>query len=159
MDGGLYDLGDGLYRLVGFGPPEVATLADFVGNASVTEKASGFWEVLEAVSFHYVAAAGAANRLPRLRWFEGESVAFAAAIAQAPITAGLTVDVTFAAGVQAGGAIASGAILAPMPRLVILPGWTVQLDVPGGLVGDAISNVRLYRRRLRPVEVAAFERE
>lgn len=155
VDAPTEDFGSYIGVLQRFGPPDVLPLDGFAGNASVTEEASSFREIVEAVSVKMVAAAGAANRLPRLRWFAGDSVPFAQAIAQAPVTAGLTVEVCFAADANQGGTIASGALVVPMPRLWLLPGWQLTLDVLGGLAGDALSDVRVYRQRFRLRDLAA----
>jgi hypothetical protein len=147
------DFGPYIGVLQRFGPPDVVPLDPFAGNAAAIEEARGFREIVQAVSVRLAADANPANRLARVRWFAGEAVPFAQAIAQAPVTTGLTVAVCFAVDGNAGGAVASGALVVPIPEILMLPGWQLAVDVVGGLAGDAVADVRVLRQRFRLLDV------
>lgn len=153
MYGDLIDAGPYVGYLRSFGPPEVVALDDFAGNASTVELASGFWECVEAITFTLAAAAGGGTRLPRLRWFAGEAVPFAQAQATVGTAATNTSTYTFGIDLQPSGVLNSPTIVEPIPRLLFLPGWSLELDVAAGAAGDAVSGVRVYRRRYQLVEL------
>lgn len=147
------DAGPYVGFLRAFGPPEVVPLDDFAGNVSVAEVASGFWECVSAVTVKLVTDATVAGRVPRLRWFAGEPTPFAQAQPSVGLAASHTGVFTFAVDVQESGVANGATIIAPIPKLLILPAWSVVVDVPGGVAGDAVSAVRVYRQRYRLIEL------
>jgi hypothetical protein len=138
-----------------FGPPEVVELDAILGNGNVSEEASGFWEVVEAVTFKIVTDATVATRLPRLRWFAGEAVPFAQAQTSLGTAATKTSVYTFTTDINEAGVASGATLLVPIPRLLFLPKWSVEIDVPGGVAGDHVTNVRVYRKRYQLVELEA----
>lgn len=147
------DYGAYVGKLRAFGPPEVVPLADFAGNVSAAEDASLFWERVEAVSFTLAAAAGGANRFPRLRWFAGETVPFAAQVAAFGTAPTVTSVHTFAVDATVAGALSAATIVTPIPGLWLLPAWSLVLDIAAGAAGDAISDVRITRQRYQLVRL------
>lgn len=155
MHAGTIDTGPYIGFLRAFGPPEVIALDPFAGNAKAIEAASGFWEQIEAVSFAISTGVGGPARRAQVSYFAGESVPFA--IVSAPFTlAALTNQhVTFAVGVDPAGANNGAAILAPLPALWLLPGWSVELAIDAGAAGDSVGLVRVTRQRYRVIELPA----
>lgn len=147
------DTGATVSVLRAFGPPDVVKVDPFAGNASALIDADNKWTVVQAVSFELVCAAGGAVRTPRLSWLADEQVPFAQALAPFTIAATNTAQVTFAADVQQAGANNGPTIIAPMPELVLLPGWELKLDVVAGAAGDTVENVRAYVQRYMLVTV------
>lgn len=151
------DYGAYVGKLRAFGPPEVVPLADFAGNASVVEEASLFWERVEAVSFTLACAAGGAARFPRLRWFAGEAVPFATQVAAFGTAATVTSAHTFAVDATVAGALSAASIVTPIPGLILLPNYTLVVDVQAGAAGDAITGVRVTRQRYQLVRLHDHE--
>jgi hypothetical protein len=141
------DTGATISVLRAFGPPDVVPLDDLAGSESTVIGADGFWTVVRAVSLELAAAAAVADRLPRLTWSADGTVPFAQALSPFPLQAAHTGRVTFAVGVQQAGAANAASIIAPMPELCLLPGWTLTLDVVSGAAADALSGVRAYLQR------------
>lgn len=148
-----YDLGAMVGRLRGFGPPEVVPLDDFAGNGNASEAVTGFWEEVLAVSFVLTADANVATRLPRLSFLADEAVPYAQIIAPFGRAAAGASRFTFAVDVEQAGSLSAASILAPLPRLLLLPGWGVLVDVLAGVAGDAITGGRVCRQRYRVVDV------
>jgi hypothetical protein len=146
------DTGATIAELRAFGPPEVVALDDFAGDGSVELAVSKFWTVVKSVSLELVAGVGVADRLPRLTWRALEQLPFAQALAPFPLQASDTGQVTFA-DVQQAGAVGAPTIIAPMPEYVLLPGWTLTVDVVNGAAADAISGVRCYQQRYELIVV------
>lgn len=136
-----------------FGPPDVVELDPFAGNASATLDAVGFWYVVKAVSLELVTDVAVADRFPRLTWHALEAVPFAQALAPFALQASKTGQVTFAVDVQQAGALNAPTIIAPMPELTLLQGWSLELDVVGGAAADDVSNVRVYLQKYQLVVV------
>jgi hypothetical protein len=153
MHAATIDTGSAVAYLRAFGPPDVLPLEPIAGNGSLAIGADGFWTVVRAVSFELVAAAGGAARTPRLSWLADDVVPFAQALAPFTIAATITSRVTFAVDVQQAGANNAASIIAPMPALTLLPGWTLKLDVVNGAAGDAVKNGRVYLQRYRLVDL------
>lgn len=147
------DTGATISVLRAFGPPDVVPLDDLAGNAAVELGADGFWTVVKAVSLELAAAAAVADRFCRLTWSADGESAYAQALAAYPIEANHTGQVTFAVGVQQAGALNGPTIITPMPELVLLPGWTLTLDVVAGAAADALTGVRAYLQRYELVEL------
>lgn len=147
------DTGATVSVLRAFGPPDIVDLDDFAGNASVELGADKLWTVVRAVSLQLADDGTVVDRLPRLTWRAAELVPFAQALAPFALQAGDTGQVTFACDVQQAGATGAATIIAPMPELVLLPGWTLTVDVVGGAAADAVSGVRCYLQRYQLVEV------
>jgi len=148
------DTGATISVLRAFGPPDVVDLDPFAGNASVELQAEGFWTEVKAVSLELVTAVAVADRFPRLTWRALEAAPFAQALAPFALQASKTGQVTFAADVQQAGALNAATIIAPMPELTLLPGWSLTVDVVNGAAGDAISGVRCYLQRYQLIEIA-----
>jgi hypothetical protein len=146
------DYGSAIKRLRAFGPPEVVALAGGNGTATPTEVAAGYLELVAAVTLSLAAAGGGAPRSPRLRWFAGESVPFAEVVAPFTVASGSTSQVTFAAGVYPAGANNAPTIVVPIPSLLLLPGYTLELDVLAGAAGDTLAGVRVSRQRFQLVD-------
>jgi hypothetical protein len=153
MHAATIDTGATISVLRAFGPPDVVELDPFAGNASAELHAEGFWTVITAVSLKLVTAVAVADRLPRLTWRALEQVPFAQALAPFALQASKTGQVTFAVDVQQAGALNAATIIAPMPELVLLPGWSLTVDVVNGAAGDAVSGVRCYRQRYKLIVV------
>lgn len=150
---GTIDTGATVSVLRAFGPPDIVDLDPFAGNASADLGADGFWTLVHAVSLKIVTAVAVADRLPRLTWKALEATPYAQALAPFAVQASKTSQVTFAVDVQQAGAVSAPTIIAPMPGLVLLPGWTLTVDVVGGAAGDAVSGVRAYVQRFQLHEV------
>lgn len=153
MHAATIDTGATVSVLRAFGPPDVVKLDPFAGDESATVDADKHWTVVKAVSLELAAAAAVADRLPRLSWLADDGAPFAQALAPFALQANDTGQVTFAVDSQQAGAIGAATIIAPMPELVILPGWTVTLDIVGGVAGDSISGGRVYLQRYKLVVV------
>jgi hypothetical protein len=154
MHASTIDTGATVSVLRAFGPPDVVELDAFAGNASAEVAAEGFWTVVEAVSLKLATSATVADRFPRLTWRALEAAPFAQALAPFALQATHTGQVTFAHDVQQAGATNGATIIAPAPELVLLPGWTLTVDVVGGVAADAVSDVRCYLQRYRLIVVA-----
>lgn len=146
------DYGSAIKRLRAFGPPEVVELDGGTGAATPTESANGYLELVTAVSVSLAAAGGGGVRTPRLRWFAGEAVPFAEVVAPFTVASGSTSQVTFAAGVYPAGANNAPTILVPIPALLLMPGYTLELDVLAGAAGDTLAGVRVSRQRFQLVD-------
>lgn len=147
------DTGSAIAYLRAFGPPDVVPLEPIAGNASLAIGAEGFWTVVRAVSVELATAAGGAARTARLSWLADDAVPFAQALAPFTVAAAQTARVTFAVDVQQAGANNGPTILAPMPALTLLPGWTLELDVLAGAAGDTVRAGRCYLQRYRLVDL------
>lgn len=141
------DTGGSIAVLRAFGPPDVVKVDPFAGNAKATIGADNKWTVVKAVSLELETAIAVAARQPRLSWVADEQVPFAQALAPFAVAAAHTSQVTFAVDVNEAGAANAPTIIAPMPELVLLPGWDLELDVVAGAAGDVVKNVRVYLQR------------
>lgn len=148
------DTGATVSILRAFGPPDVVPLDDLAGNADAALGADGHWTVVKAVSLELAAAAAVADRFPRLTWSTDGVTPFAQALAPFAVQATRSSRVTFAVGAQQAGALNAASIIAPMPELWLLPGWTLTLDVVGGAAADELTGVRAYLQRFELVELA-----
>jgi hypothetical protein len=147
------DTGATISVLRAFGPPDVVDLDPFAGNASVDLDAVGFWYDVRAVSLELATAAAVADRFARLTWRALEGVPFAQALAPFALQASKTGQVTFAVNVNPAGALNGPTIIAPMPELTLLPGWSLTVDVLAGAAGDEVSNVRVFLQRYQLIEL------
>jgi hypothetical protein len=147
------DTGGAIAVLRAFGPPDVVKVDPFAGNGSALIGADNKWTAIKAVTLELDTGAAVAARLPRLSWLADEGVPFAQALAPFSIAAAQTAQVTFAVDVNEAGAANGPTIIAPMPELVLLPGWELKLDVVAGAAGDAVKNVRVYLQRFVLVDV------
>ncbi len=159
MYGHTFDLGDGSYALRAFGPPEVDELAGFAGNATNVANVSSFWEEILAVSLLLTADGTVVTRTPRLSYRAGEATPFAQVIAAFGRAAAAASRFTFAVDVTATGALSAASIVTPIPRLLLLPGWSVLLDVLAGVAGDAATEIRVTRQRWQPIRLEKYGRE
>lgn len=129
-------------------PPEVANLADGVGNGSVTYTPTGFYrDRLLAISTLLTTDATAANRLGILSFKDPNGVAFAAFPAPFVVVASKVARLTWAVGVSTSGAASAAAISGAIPPLVLEFGWTVAITVDAGVAGDTLTLGRVYRER------------
>lgn len=149
----IFDAGAYLAELRAVAQPDVVRLANFAGNANESEKADLYWEEVQAVTFTLAAGIAVATRLPRLRFLDGDGVPFAAVQAQVGVTAGNTSLFSFVRGVFPAGVANSSTIVVPLPELMLLPNWSIALDVPGGAVADTVSGVRVARQLFQPIRL------
>lgn len=147
------DSGATIDVLRAFGPPEVVELDDFLGNGSVELAASKFWTVVRAVCINVNAANLAVNRFPRLTWRAIDDAPFAQVISPLPVAATVVTNVSFAVGVQQFGNGQAGTLVVPIAELVLLPGWTLTVDLVGGQAGDKVTGVRAYQQRYQLIDV------
>lgn len=147
------DLGANVGYLRAFGPPEVVTLDDFAGNAAGVELVEGFWQEVLAIALLVTPDGTAVTRLPRVSFLADEATPFCQVVAPFGRPAGGASRFTFAVDVEQAGAAAAASIVAPLPRLLLLPGWSASVDVIGGVAGDAASSVRVARQRYRIVDL------
>lgn len=112
------------------------------GTATLAVPDPGAWYIA-ALTFRVVTDATVATRTPVITVLDGSSIPMAVASGGFGITASLTTDYSYAAGLYewdfAGSLFASG----PAPQVPLLPGDTVSLSLSAGVAGDAISRVRL----------------
>ena len=147
------DTGGSIAVLRAFGPPDVVKVDPFAGDVAAAIGAEGKWTEVKAVSFELDCAAGGGVRTPRLAWFADDTAPFAQVLAPFTIAASNAAQVTFAADVQPAGQDNGPTIVAPLPELMLLPGWTLALDVVDGAAGDTVTNVRVYLQRYILVDV------
>jgi hypothetical protein len=128
-------------------------LDDFAGNAISVYGVTQWWNRLHAVSFQIVTDNTVADRTARLRFFADEPVPSAETLAPFVVQASHTSQVTFALGVQPAGATNAASIIGVLPELLLPIGWSVELDVVGGVAGDAVSGVRVVRQRFQLIDL------
>jgi hypothetical protein len=157
MGGGVYaetiDTGATVSFLRAFGPPDVISVPDFAGNSSTIVGADGFWTLVRSVSLHLATTAAAADRLARLSWQAEDVHPFAQVVSPFAVQASHASEISFVADAQQAGAANAAAIVVGLPELVLLPGWTLTVDVVAGVAGDAVTGVRVYLQRYQLVEL------
>lgn len=153
MDADTLDYGPYDAYLRQFGPPEVVALPSFAGNGSATEKVDDWWELVESLSLHLVASATVATRFPRVRLFAGSAIPFAQFQAAVGTAASQSSTYTFTRDVTESGVTSGATIVTQLAPLMMLPAWTAVVDVIGGVAGDAVSGVQVYRRRFQAVKI------
>ena len=119
------------------------------GTITVQVPDPGAWYIA-AVTFRVATDATVATRTPVIQVLDGSNVPMAVAASGFGITASLTTDYSFAAGLYewdfAGSLFASG----PAPQVPLSPGDSITLSLSAGVAGDAISRVRLSLAPLAP---------
>lgn len=138
-----------------FGRPQVVGLPGFAGNSSVSHKASRLTELVQAVTFKLVTNGTPGNRLGRVGFYAEDTLPFAEVVAPFVVTASLTSRLTFAVDVNQGGAAGAASIIGELPPLILNPGYTIKLDVIGGLAGDTVSEAKLTVQQLLLVDIHA----
>lgn len=136
-----------------FGPPDLAPYPDAPGTGATTHEARLFWELIEAISFQLVTSADVGSRFGRVQLFADDAKPFAVFATQVGVTASKTTHMTFAVGVNQSGLTDGAVIVAPLAPLMLQKSWTAKIDIAGGFVADAVSAVRIFRRRFRVVEL------
>lgn len=124
---------------------ELVTIKDPAVGSSVTRKVPG--ETFERpVTFRYklVTSAVVGSRFPAMSILDGDGTTVIHVESNVAVGAGSTSFMNFFVG--AGGAVyvSSGDNTAPMPDIVLPPGFQVQGSVTQQLGGDQISLARLY---------------
>lgn len=153
MDAATIDTGAYVGYLRAKGPPNVVVLDDAAGNGIIEHAASGFWERVEAIAVRLRTDVTVADRFPTVSYFAGEPTPFAQVIAPFDIGATHTARFTWATGVFPGTSGAGSAFVAALPRLWLLPGYSLALSVIGGVAGDVIDQARLYLQQFEVVPV------
>lgn len=124
----------------------VATPA-VASGLTITVPGGEVWKV-RTVKARLVTDANVANRTLALT-VGNQAVTIGTFAAQATIAASLTTDVTWMAGaVPTPTAIVAGAILAPLPELVLVAGWQLAITIGAVQAADQLSQVVAYIDRL-----------
>lgn len=144
--------GVGAYGLVGdyrYGRAfeHLATLPNFVGNASGSYPVGGTYiERVVSVTFK-VTAVGSATRIPQVAFLDEQGIPFSGSASAFNITAGLVGTFVFAQDTLPGGSNGAAFVTNPLPAPFLQPGYSVQLSVAAGLVADTISNIRILTQK------------
>lgn len=147
------DTGAHVSVLRAFGPPDVVELEIDDTLVHAVLKAEGFWTVVRAVSVFLGTGDGVSGRFPQLTWRAHEDVPFAVVRAPFQLDADLSAQYTFAVGAQAFGQANGPLMTAAIPELVLLPGWTLALDVDEHRAGDILTAGRAYVQRYQLVDL------
>lgn len=132
-----------MYKLTG--TPRVIAIADPpAGQGFVHAPAGAYSELLEAVSFQLVTAAGGGNRAPVLELLGFDGVPFLEAGSPFIQAGALTGQWTFAAGITEYGANGAARQGVPMPALLLDNTMSLELAVGAIAAGDRIHGIRLY---------------
>jgi hypothetical protein len=127
---------------------QLIPLADPAAGAAATYRIPGeTWECIHTARFTYVASVAVANRFLTVDLLDGDSAPFARIMSPTALTAGLTRSITYAHGLGDFTVSAGGEETAPLPKLVLPPGFTVQLTAVSIDAGDQISDVSIYVTR------------
>ena len=101
---------------------------------SVTVPGRAIWQI-HAITAVLVADANVANRVPHFIIDDGQRTIYEVA-SPANHTANLTVRYSLTAGIAGDAQIAAGAVVLPLPPLVLLPGWRIQTATDAIVAGD-----------------------
>ncbi len=115
----------------------VATLGDDPAagaEVSVTVPGRAVWQV-HAITAVLVTDVSIANRVPHFIVDDGQRTMFEVA-SLAAHTASLTVRYSLAPGIAGDAQIAAGAVVLPIPPLVLLPGWRIRTATDAIVAGD-----------------------
>lgn len=127
---------------------ELEKLADFLGNATETYKIGGqYIERLVAVHLKVAAVGGAGVRHAAVSMQDEGGVPIATVVSTFSVAAASTTEFTFTEDGNPAGANNLAAVCDALPSLFLLPGWSVVLSVNGGLVADAVTQVRILTEK------------
>ena len=101
---------------------------------SVTVSGRAIWQV-HAITAALVTDGNAANRVPHFVFGDGTNTIYEVA-SLAAHTASLTVRYSLTAGIAGDAQIAAGAVVLPIPPLVLLPGWQMTTSTDAIVAGD-----------------------
>jgi hypothetical protein len=122
------------------------------GNLTITQAVPdpGAWYIV-SIAFRVVTDGTVATRTPVVTITDGSGANIAAAAAGYGITASSTADYAYTAGLsewdQSNNAVASG----PAPSMPLAAGDSIVISLGAGVVGDAISRVRIVLAPLAAV--------
>lgn len=132
-----------------YGPaaPFVTRPTNFAGNANKDYVIGGTYvERPQAVSFQLVTV-GAGTRFGSVAFLDEGGAVLAQAVQAFSLSAGKTSQLTFAVGLQQGGANDAAGMCCALPAMFLYPTYTVRLSVLGGLAADTASAVRIITDR------------
>ncbi len=139
---GAYGLAEGY--VYGRAFDQLVKLPNGAGNVTYDYAIGGTYvERLTSVSFQLAAAAGGGVRTPVLDFLDGEGVIFSGSASPFTIAATNTSTVTFAVGVNEGGANNSPRIVVPLVPTFLQATYTVRLSFINGAAGDAVTAIRI----------------
>lgn len=147
------DTGATVSVLRAFGPPEVVDLKVAAGSNSAELAASGFWTLILAVHVLAQAQAAAGDRYTRVSFKAIDPVPFAQVQSPFAIQANQASSVTFAVGVQPAGFTNAPTMCAPLPELVLLPGWSILVDDVNNAAPAVLSEATAYIQRYQLIDV------
>lgn len=139
-----------VYQLNTLAQPAVAA-----AFATVVVPGGQTW-LLEAIHYRLVTDANAANRFLMLTVDDGEHVI--ARIPQ-PVTqaASLTVDYSYTAGGDRNVPAINGVVTAPMPRLLLFPGYRITFAATAFQAGDQLSLGAILTTRIDRAPISPFK--
>lgn len=127
---------------------ELITPANPAAQAFFTRLVPGqTFEKALSVDFTLAASAVAANRVPFVAYTNGDSVEYYRAVGGAPITAGLTVAVTFSRELDTNPQVAAGFIQGPLRDETLPSGYHLVIGATAMDVADQISAIRIWTKR------------
>lgn len=129
-------------------PPQAAIVFAWPDDLPPAVRDPELGLLVEGVALQFTASATVANRRPFLSLKTGSGAEYARVVAVAAVAASQARRVDFA--IQAAG-VANLQIRESLPEgLLLLPGYSLTLDVEGKQVGDSLSFVALRGRLVRP---------
>lgn len=128
---------------------ELITPAAPAAGATLTRLVPGHtFERFRSVRFRLVASVAVANRFPFVAYTNGDGIEFYRTVAGAPITAGLTVDVTFSRDLDTNPQVAAGFTDGPLRDEELPAGYHLIVGATALDVADQISLVQLWTTRV-----------
>lgn len=130
---------------IGRGFPQLKVLGTPAAGAGVTYSIAGSgWESVRAVAFTLATSAAVANRVPRLRYLDGDGVPFAGSSVSTAQAASTTVAYNFMVGIGQVVGVAGAQAAYFLPDIFLGPGWSLELSIVTVDVADQLSNLRVY---------------
>lgn len=127
---------------------ELITGVNPAAQATFTRTVPGHtFEKFLSVKFTLTASAAVANRLPFVAYTNGDGIEYYRVVGGAPVTAGLTVVMTFSRELDTNPEIASGFLDGPLRDETLPSGYHLVVGATNLDVADQISAVQLWTKR------------
>lgn len=124
---------------------QLVPIADPAATTSVTRKVPGeTWERVITFRYKLVTSANVGSRFPAMSILDGDGNIIIHVESNVAVGASSTSIQNFYVGAAGGGFVATGDSFAPIPDMMLAPGFQVQGSVTQMLAGDQISLSKLY---------------
>jgi hypothetical protein len=141
------DTGATIAELRAFGPPDVVKFDVFSVASEEVLGADKLWTVVRTVSLNLAGGVDSVDARPLLSWRTSDGTLIAQVIPPFGATGAHTMHMTFAINLPPGGAANGPVIAAPIPEIVLLPGWTMHVELPSTFHQEQVRDLCVLRQR------------